>query len=422
MRRPRLPASFSALAERDFRVVWIGAAISMTGTWMQAVAQSLLVLQLWSAPLALGVMNFVSAVPTVLVMLFGGVLADRVDKRRILMVTQVVLGALAAAVGVLVVTGQARFWMLAVAACLAGVAIGYDLPAYNAYLPELVPPERIGQAVGLNSAAFHGTRMIGPALAGAAIARFGIGTTYFLNAASFVPVVVSLLMVRRRHVARERPARAPALADLRAGLRHAAARPNLRALLILQTLATTWIFPTLAILSPYYVTEVLHESAATLGEAWAVSGVGAVVGALTIVRWPTQARAARLWLAALLRPAAVLVMAVTRSTPIAIAAFGVLSFGVATLGGLIQVMIQESTPGEFRGRVMSLYMLTWSTASPLAGIVAAAAANVVGLPAVMAASAVLALATESVVLALAGGGIRRVVAACAGEYDAALEA
>jgi dipeptide/tripeptide permease len=115
-------------------------------------------------------------------------------------------------------------------------------------------------------------------------------------------------------------------------------------------------------------------------------------------------------------------MAVTRSTPVAIAAFGVLSLAVATLGGLIQVMIQESTPGEFRGRVMSLYMLTWSTASPLAGIVAAAAADVVGLPAVMAASAILALATESAVLALAGGGIQRVVAACAGEYDAALEA
>ena len=105
----RLPATFSVLGERDFRVVWIGQAVSMVGTWMQAVAQGLLVLELWRSPLALGVINVVSGVPTVLVMLFGGVLADRIDKRRILIVTQLAMAAIAATIGVLVVTGQARY-------------------------------------------------------------------------------------------------------------------------------------------------------------------------------------------------------------------------------------------------------------------------------------------------------------------------
>ena len=312
--------------------------------------------------------------------------------------------------------------MLAVAALALGVAIGYDLPAYGAYLPELVPPQKIGQAVALNSATFHGTRMIGPALAGATIPAFGMGPAYFLNAASFLPVVFSLLSVRARYVQAPDASRPSALDGMREGLRHTAARSNLRALLALQTLATTFILPTLAILSPYYVTEVLHESAGTLGLAWTISGVGAVLGALTVVRWPSHARPARIWLAALLGPVAMVIMAATRSAGPALAAFGLLSFAASSNGALIQTMIQESTPLAFRGRVTSLYTLTWNTATPLAGIASSVAADRFGLPSVIAGSAVFGLVCGSILLARAGGGIRRVVAACAAEYATALEA
>lgn len=392
----------------------------MTGTWMQHVAQSLLVLSLWNSPLALGLMSFGASMPTALVMLFGGVVADRVDKRRILIVTQVVMAAVAFGVGVMVATGQVQYWILGIAAVVLGVAVGYDLPAYNAYLPELVPAEQIGRAVGLHSATFHGTRMIGPALAGAAIPAFGVATAYFLNAASFLPVVVSLLIVRRRRAGAPGAARRSTLDDLREGFRHAALRPGLRALLLLQTLSTTFLFPTLAILSPYWVTEVLHEGAGTLGWAWALTGVTSVAGALTIVQWPSQARAARVWAAALLGPAAMAIMAITRSLPIALAAFGLLSFAAASLGGLVQAMVQESTPPDFRGRVMALYGLSWAVASPVAGLAASALAGVVGLPIVIAVSAGLALVLQAAVLTRSGGGIRRVVEECAGEYGAVL--
>ena len=217
----RLPDSISALGERDFRVVWLGQAVSMTGTWMQMIAQGLLVLALWNSAFALGALNFANAVPSLIVMLFGGVLADRADKRRILLVTQVVMGVMALLVGLLVVADAVQYWMLIAATIALGVAFGYDMPAYQAFLPELVPPEKIGQVVALNSSTFHGTRMVGPAMAGAIIGVFGIAAAYFLNAASFLAVIFSLLIVRRRHAPRAAGAAMSAIDGLKEGIRHA---------------------------------------------------------------------------------------------------------------------------------------------------------------------------------------------------------
>lgn len=416
----RLPAALSVLAERDFRVVWLGEVVSMTGTWMQHVAQSLLVLSLWNSPMALGLVSFGGSMPTALVMLFGGVVADRVDKRRIIIATQLVMAALAVVVGALVASGHADYWMIGVVAVVLGIAVGYDLPAYSAYLPELMPPRRIAEAVALHSATFHGTRMIGPALAGIVIPALGVAAAYFLNAASFLPVVASLLLVRRRRPADVAPRRST-IDDLRDGLRYARARPALGALLALQASSSTFLFPTLAILSPYWVTDMLHGSAGTLGAAWTVSGITSVVGAFTIVQWPARARPRCIWAVTLLGPAAMAIMALGPSLPLALAAFGALSLATASLGGIVQAMIQESTPPELRGRVMALYGLSWAVASPVAGLAASALAGTVGLSAVMVASAVLAVALQGLVLARAAGGIRRVVDECADAYGAVLD-
>src|SRR3990172_7341911 len=244
-----LPDSVSALRERDFRVVWIGQAISMTGTWMQAMAQGLLVLELWDSAFGLGIVNFANALPSLVVMLFGGVLADRADKRRILLMTQVVMMLLAGALAVLIATGRVEIWMIIVAAAMLGIAFGYDMPAYQAFLPDLVRPEKIGQVVALNSATFHGTRMVGPAVAGAVIGAFGLATAYFLNAASFVAVIAGLLMIRYRPAGR--PAGEPRVSSiegLKQGLRHARGRPHVMVLLLLTALNTTLVFPIVAIL------------------------------------------------------------------------------------------------------------------------------------------------------------------------------
>jgi MFS family permease len=417
-RRSRLPSSLSAFAERDFRVVWIGQTISMSGTWMQAVAQGLVVLAIWNSPLALGVVNFGNAVPTLLVILFGGVLADRADKRRILLATQSVMCGLALAVGLLVATHQARFWMIIIATAMLGIAFGYDMPAASAFMPELVPPSKISQVVALNGAMFHGTRMIGPAVAGAVIGAVGLAPAYLLNSASFVAVIFSLLIVRSRH--RPRPQEAikkSALSDLRLGIAHTRGRPNIKALLLLTAIGTVFAFPSLAILSPYYVKGVLHQGAGVLGAFWAVSGIGSLLGSMALVWWPTQFRAGRIWISAVGGASALIVMALTRSTAVGMAAFGILSLGFSQQFGLVQTMIQESTPPAFRGRVMSLHGITFNGTTPFAGLAASAIAAPVGLPMVMAASGALALATGAVVLRFAGGGIGRVVVDSRDEYD-----
>lgn len=413
--RVRLPDSFSVLSERDFRVVWIGQAISMVGTWMQAIAQGLLVLELWDSAFALGAVNFANAVPSLLVMLFGGVLADRADKRRILLVTQIVMGSLALALALLIVSDGVQFWMIIVATMALGVAFGYDMPAYQAFLPELVPPDKIAQVVGLNSATFHGSRMVGPALAGVIIAAFGLATAYFLNAASFLAVILSLLIVRYRHTRAAGP-QGSMFEGLKEGIRHTRGRPNVQVMMLLTALNITFLFPTMAILSPYYVKEVLDESATVLGLTWAMSGAGSLLGAMALVWWPTQARTTRIWAAAIAGPAALLGMAITRDTVLALMCVGVVSVSFSSQLGLFQAMIQQSTPGQFRGRVMSLYGITFNGTIPFAGIAASGLAVVVGLPAVMTISAGAYFAAAVLILHFAYGGIGKVVAASEAEF------
>jgi MFS family permease len=418
----RLPDAVNALAERDFRVVWTGQAISMTGTWMQLIAQGLLVLELWNSAFALGAMNFANALPSLVVMLFGGVLADRADKRRILIITQVVMMLLALVVGVLIVADRVEFWMLIVATVILGIAFGYDMPAYQAFLPELVPPEKISQVVALNSSTFHGTRIVGPALAGGIIAALGLSAAYFINAASFIAVILSLVIIKHRFMPAPAGERVSAIEGLKQGLRHAKGRPNLQVMLLLTAINTTFIFPQLAVLTPYYVRNVLDRGEGVLGLLWAASGVGAMAGALVLIWWSRQGRAGRIWMGALMAPAGLAVLAVTREPWVAIVAMTFLSFAFSAQLGLVQTMIQESTPAQYRGRVMSLHGITFNGTMPVAGVAASGLAVWLGLPIVMVLASIAFLAATVWVLQFAGGGIAAVVKRCQAEYEVIAEA
>jgi MFS family permease len=416
--RLRLPDSVSVLAERDFRVVWFGQAASMSGTWMQVVAQGLLVLKLWDSPFALGAVTFANALPSLLVMLFGGVLADRADKRKILIVTQMAMGLLALAVALLIVADAIQFWMIIVATMCLGVAFGYDMPAYQAFLPELVRPEKISQVVALNSSTFHGSRTVGPAIAGALIGAFGLAAAYFINAASFLAVILSLVIVRHRPRPREHEGEAVgAIAGLKEGFRHAAGRPTLQVLLLLVGLNCIFLFPFIAILMPYYVTEVLNEDAGVLGLMMAMSGVGSLIGALMLIWWPMQARAERIWGAALCGPAGLAILAFTREPAVALVAVGLTSISFSAQLGIVQAMLQESTPGHFRGRVMSLNGIVFNGSMPVAGLAASGLAVAFGLPAVMLGAAVVYLLIMGYVLKYASGGIDFVVRRSYAEYE-----
>ena len=414
----RLPDAVSVLGVRDFRVIWLGQAISMTGTWMQAIAQGLLVLELWDSALGLGIVNFSNALPSLVVMLFGGVLADRADKRRILLVTQVVMMLIAVALGALVLTDRVEFWMVVVAAAMLGIAFGYDMPAYQAFLPELVPPEKIGQVVALNSSTFHGTRMIGPAMAGILIGAFGLATAYFLNAASFLAVLFSLLILRYRPKPRPAGPQMGAVDGLKEGLRHVRSRPHLQSLLWLTALNTTLIFPIVAILTPFYVTDVLDAGPGTLGLLWASSGIGSLAGAMALIWWPNESRASRIWLAVVVAPVGLTIMALTRNAAVAIGIQTVISFSFSSQLGIISMMMQESTPPAFRGRVMSVNGIAFNGTVPFAALAASGLTAVVGLPAVMIGAGGLYLALAVMLLLRVGGGIHQVATKTRLEYEA----
>ena len=415
--RLRLPDQLSVLAERDFRVIWMGQAVSMIGTWMQMVAQGLLVLKLWDSAFALGALNFANAIPSLLVMLFGGVLADRADKRLILLVTQAVMMLLALAVGILVLTDDVQYWMLIVATIALGIAFGYDMPAAQAFLPELVPPEKIGQVIALNSSTFHGSRMIGPAIASAAIGAFGLAAAYFLNAASFLAVILSLLIIRYRPMARHGGQAMSAIDGLKEGLRHARGRANLKAMLLLSTLNCAFVFPVIAVMTPFYVRNVLHEGAGVLGLMFTGGGLGSMLGALVLVWWNDKLRVERIWLGAIIAPVGLVIQAWTREPAVAILIQPFVSFAFSSQLGLIATMIQESTPGAFRGRVMSLYGITFNGAMPVAALLISALAVSTGLPAMMMALAAIFSVTAVAALLFSGGGLRQVVAESRAEYE-----
>lgn len=416
-----LPESVSVLAERDFRLIWMGSAVSLTGTWMQVIAQGIVVLTLWDSPIALGILSFANMAPSLVVMLFGGVLADRSEKRLILMVTQAAMALAAAIVGFLVLTDTLTFGVLLAVAVALGIAIGYDMPAYQALLPELVPPEKIGQVVALNSSTFHGSRMVGPAIAGVVIAATGLAAAYFLNAASFIAVIASLMLLRHRpRLPAEGERRMTALEGLREGISHARGRPNLQALLALTALATTFLFPSIAVLMPYYATDVLDSGATVLGLLMAASGVGSMVGALMLMWWSDHFREARIWFGAIAGPIGLIILALSRTPMISVPAAGLASLAFSSQLGLIQMMIQESTPSRFRGRVMSLHGITFSGSMPLAGLAASGAAVWLGLPVVMAISALLFLLGSAWLLRFAGGGINKVIRDSSHEYEAVI--
>ncbi len=388
MPRLRLPESLAVLCQRDFRRYWLGQAVSLTGTWAQGMAQSWLVLGLTSSAFALGVVNFASAIPTLLLALLGGAAADRLDKRRILLATQVAMLLLALALGVLVALAWVQYWHVVLIALLLGIAIAYDLPANQALVPELVEREQIHRAIALNGAIFHGSRLVGPALAGLVIAVVGLAGGFFLNALSFVAVIASLLAIRSRGV----PAEAGRGSQVRAileGLAYVRSQPRIAAMLGFTALTAAFVFPNLAIMMPVYARDVLQVGVAEMGLIMAASGLGALVGSMALLGVRRAQQMQRIGQGVVLLTFSLSALAWVRLFLLALGGVALLSFGVSIAMGLAATVIQQQVAPEVRGRVMGLYSLAFMGVIPFSGLAATALADWVGLPAVMQASGLL---------------------------------
>jgi len=366
-----------ALRNREFTLFWSGQAISQTGTWMQQFAQGWVVTTLASSALALASVNLAASIPILMLTPFGGVAADRMERRRILLVTQSALAVLAVVMGMLVQTGRLHLWHVWLIAALLGLATAYDLPAYQSFFPQLVQREDLPQAISLNQATFHGSRIIGPAVASWCVARWGMAAAFFANGASFLAVIGSLLLIRPRAA----PARGPERTRhfMVEGVRYVWQRPHMMALLGITAITTMFVFPNVTTLMPFYAKHVLHVGPGGLGAIMAVSGAGAFLGAIFLLALPRRARIGWIMTALVLIALTLSLLAWSRRLALPVAAAAILSFGISSSLGVTSIMVQESVPDVLRGRVMSLYSLAFTGVAPFAALAIARLADVFGM-------------------------------------------
>jgi len=366
-----------ALRNREFALFWSGQAISQTGTWMQQFAQGWVVTTLASSAFALASVNFAASIPILLMTPLGGVAADRMERRRILLVTQSVLAVLAVLMAVLVQTGHLRLWHVWLIAVLLGLATAYDLPAYQSFFPQLVEREDLPQAIALNQAAFHGSRIIGPAIASWFVAKWGMAAAFFANSASFLAVIGTLLLIRPRAPAGSGTAHTRlAMAE---GVRYVRERPHIVALLGLTAITTMFVFPNAATLMPFYAKHVLQVGPGGLGVMMAASGAGAFLGAIFLLALPRKFRIGWITTALVVIALTLSALACSRFLALCVAAVAILSFGISSTLGVASTMVQESVTDALRGRVMGIYSLAFTGVAPFAALAVARLADVIGM-------------------------------------------
>lgn len=394
---PALVAAFSPLRHRDFRLLWSGSLVSNVGTWMQRVAQGWLVLTLTGSPFWLGVDAFLGEAPFLAFSLFGGVLADRAERRRILLVSQFVQMASALVLMTLIATGRITLGAILAASVVVGLAQAFGGPAFQALVPMLVPPADLPRAILLNSIQFNFARVVGPAVGGLAFARFGAAGCMGLNGLSFLAVVVALSAIARRPGTGS--GGASVLQGLREGVLTVWRKPSLRSLVGLAFLGTFCSNPLLTFL-PVFAKDVFHAGAERYSILLAAFGCGAVFGGLAV------AGAARLPRRGLLSTLGLVLYGVLMAA-FALSREPALSYALLVAAGACQMvvfsgfmtLVQTSVGDALRGRVVSIYSLAFRGGMPLGNLSAGTAAAAVGAPAV--------LVVLGSVLAVAGAVVAR---------------
>jgi MFS family permease len=376
-----------ALSSVAYRRFLGGAFLSNIGSWMQATAQGWLVLGLTNSPALLGVTSAAANLPILLFSLYAGVLADRVDQRRLLVFTQVAAAVFTGVLALLVTTGVVQFWQVVVAAFLVGTASALASPAYQALVSTLVEGPTLGNAIALNSAQFNMSRIFGPSVAGLAIALGGLAVAFWANALSFVVVAIvlaTLPLTSSRAIGR---LEASMWSNLTEGVRYVRADPMVPALLLL-TVAPGLLNLNYLVLLPVFARDILGIGAPGLGLMTSAVGIGAVTGALAIAIARPGGGSGRLVLLGLSGSSAGLIL-FSLSTWLPASLLGLAILGgcqvayYATTNTLVQLLV----PGRLRGRVMSLYILSSTGVVPFGNLLAGFIAERFGVQATLAAMA-----------------------------------
>jgi predicted MFS family arabinose efflux permease len=356
--------TFESFAHRDFVLAFFGALLSNVGSWMQIVALGWIVYELTSSSQALGFVNALSGLPVTVLAVVAGALADRLDRRRLLIFTQVALMAQAVAFGVLYQTGRVSMPWIYSLVLVGGIFQALMSPAWQAMTPELVPPHSLMNAVALNSAQFNAARFLGPVAGGAVFALLGVSAVFYVNAASFLFVIAALTMIRVRQQ-RPRAASGSARDTLLGGVRYAREHPRIAWLLASAAALTTFGMPFAALL-PAIAKSVLHLKETGYSLLMAANGAGALTSALvvaTLSRRIRRERVIRVGFAVM--GAGLVVLASSRDAYLS--AFVLFALGAAFLAivSSINTSLQIATDPTVRGRVMALFVMAFMGMMPV---------------------------------------------------------
>jgi MFS family permease len=360
-----LKRTFRSLSTRNYRIFIAGQVVSLSGTWMQSVAQAWLVLRLTGSGTALGLVIALQFLPVLLFGPFGGVIADRFPKRRLLVGTQTVAMTQALVLGVLVLTGAIELWMVFAMAAVFGLVTAVDNPARQTFVLEMVGTDNLTNAITLNSVVVNAARVVGPALAGVLIAVVGIGICFILNAASYVAVILALLLMRTSELS-PAPTQVRAKGQLRAGLSYVRATPELLVPLVMMAIIGTLSYEFQVIL-PLVAERTFDGGAGTYGTLTSAMGVGAVVGGLATAGRSGAPSDAGLVRAAAMFGAVILLAAVAPFLwleVLVLVLVGAASINVLATGN---TTLQLRAAPEMRGRVMALWAVAFLGTTPVGG-------------------------------------------------------
>ncbi len=367
--------TFRALRHRNYRLFFYGQLISLIGTWMQTTALSWYVYQITDSKLLLGLVSAVGSAPMMFFSIWGGSLADRYPKRTILIATQIaqMLCAFILAAGVWLHFAGAEFILIVTG--LNGIALGFDMPARQAFTVEMTSREDLLNAISLNSSVFHGARVVGPAVAGFLVAFIDVALCLFVNAVSFIAVIIGLMMMRLPAIEPnvERP-------EARAweGVIYAVKHPRLRMIMILFFVVGVfgWSY---SVLMPAFARDILHLSANGYGALLAASGVGALVGSLLVATWGDLIPARKLALGGIfLFAIALFAFAFCRNFYLSLVPLFAAGLGMLLFFSTSNTTVQTIVPDEMRGRVMGLWSLLFGAMIPLGSLQAGALAHWIG--------------------------------------------
>ncbi|HZQ10707.1 MAG TPA: MFS transporter [Anaerolineae bacterium] len=375
----RIFQSVPALGYYNYRLWFAGQLVSLVGTWMETTAQGFLIYQLTNSPAYLGIVGFASGVPSLLFMLFGGVVADRIPRRTLLVITQTTLMCFSFIVAALTFTGLVQPWHIVILALGVGTANAFDAPARQSFVLEMVEREHLGNAIALNSTMFQMATVVGPAVAGVTYAVVGPAWCFTLNGLSFIAVIVALLLMKIK----PQPVKmrvSSAVEQLKEGLGYVYHHELIRTLILIAVVVSLFGLSFVTLL-PAWAVGILGGDAATNGLLQSARGLGALVAAVMIVSLGNfRAKGKLLTIGSFVFPLALIVFAFVRSIPLSLAVLVVVGWGFMVLFNMLNTLLQGIISDELRGRVMSIYTLSFFGGMPIGSLWAGAVAEHFGEP------------------------------------------